>query len=62
MNNVKYYWVKNKETGFVEICGEFTTFDGIAYYKVFDEEHSFLIKEFKKYYTFICEVSEPNEI
>lgn len=62
MNNVKYYWVNNKETNINEICLEVTKPNGIVYYKLFDDEYMYLLNELEEYYTFICSIDNPRKV
>lgn len=64
---MKYYWVKNNETGVNEIIqeSELLRLSETEYGTVFNrmmDETNYSLENIKEYYTFICEVEQPNGI
>lgn len=58
---MSYYWVKNVETEDNEIIEEFES-DGVLIYRRFFDETNYSLEQIKQYYTFICEIKQPNEL
>ena len=56
---MKYYWVKNKDSGDNEIIQE-SEKDRV--FNRFFDETNYSLENLKTYYTFICEIEQPNEI